>query len=798
MLQRLLDKRLCLFVLLVGMAACLVGAAAGASAYAVNGSGTSGPPVVTFDADNELLASSGAVDATSFPLGGTVSFDVADGSTAVAIEVPTSGEEAVALLPDGGAAVTYPPPRPVDVGPPATDAVDSTAADAATQAAEAAAADQAPDTDTDPADVPNDAPDPTNYPGGDSTAPPIDGMSIVDDAAGDAGSSMIAATLEPPVAVDADGNLVAATLTSAPGGFDLSIDSPEQVAFPVKVTLTAGFNGEFDPATDASNGEPTANATQLPCGATRADVVVSYVTEWKDLAAALVQDPTACATYHVLVPAAQGVIPRANSAGLVALDTEVPAVTAVGAVFEPVALLHYSSIPAASDYKEVGKTFTRRLLNRGYTRWAIDEAPSDLLKGSDNPSWKNFTQLVAGLSAPVKGLSVTGIIEDAYERADTGLEALKKYKSGAKTLLDSKPGATDFDWTAVLNGTLLWAQETYTKCSMVCRNGATLRAMAAHTNAYTQHFARLAFASDAPSTVSPARAALNGRYLPLTNEWKGGDDPAYGTALLGLKQMQELAQLQIYAARSWQTSDNPYSGPRIGISWTDDTVDFPKSKRRMLANAIAKSLEGAYEPDGSALGACTARGTISKVFCLPQAGGHFTNNWSIFRTWGRRTQSTSGCPAAGGIDLTGGPDNDNLDGATMLDSGTASGSADGVLAGATVQDGEQTAPDQQAPLGTVWYCWTASQAAIDADICFPGGEEFVVQPMRDGQIDNSTSDTLSIWSGNVFGSLQLVADGAGGVPFYPVVGQTYMLQIGSRNTIDPAPDFRLTWPLQCA
>lgn len=784
----------CIAALAIG--ALLIGSASGAPLQ-VSSRYDASSPDATLNADAaELTPADTTAASESFPLGATVSLRLQDASSVLSVAVPTAGDEAISLLPGGGAAVTYPAPPAPDVGPVATESVDTAASDVSEELRQDQTADQQPQPDTDPGDVPNDTPDSTSYPSGDSVAPSVDGVSIVDAAVGQtADGRLVAAALRPPRAVDAHGAPVTASLTLAQGGLVVSVSPDISIVFPVQVTLTAGFNGAFDPATDASNAG-AANATaQVTCGASRPDIVVSYVTQWQNLAAALVKKPTPCATYFVLVPAAGGGLrPRGGSVASIGALNAIPTVQAAQARFEAVATFGYGAV-TDGQYQRDGEKFATQLTRLGYANWAIDEGPATLLNGASDPSWANLAALVAGLSST----GSSGIVENAVVHADRAndLSGLRSYKSQLKALLNSKKHGTNFDWTTIERGTLLWAQEAYTYCSLVCVNGASLRSMASHTNAYMQHVGRLAFAADAPNTVAPAKAALQARYLAITNDWKGHDNFAYQTQSLSLRQMQGLARLQIYSERVWQTDGNPYSAPGVGLRWTDNTVNFSTAKQAALAASISSSLAGAFKPDGSALKACVARGTVSTVLCQPQAGGSFTSGWSIFRTWGRRTQSAGSCDAAGGTDIQGGPGNDNFDGAQQL-SDNPTDSADGTLQGATVQHGEQLPQDQGAPAGTAWYCWTATQAAIDADVCNPGGASFTVYSMTNGQRDNTAyPDWIAVWTGDAFGSLGLVADGIATVSAPVVVGQTYLLQIANVAGTSSAPDFNLAWPLNC-
>ena len=355
-----------------------------------------------------------------------------------------------------------------------------------------------------------------------------------------------------------------------------------------------------------------------------------------------------------------------------------------------------------------------------------------------------------------------GIAFNSYWSAGKPVSVLRGYKQDLENLLVQPD--TRFQWSVLDAGLSFWADETYTTCAIACQQGAPLRSLATHVNAYIQHVARLAFAPDIPrhrglqAQVKAAQTLLERTYLPLTNEWYESKSAGYGTIDLSTTTMKRLVGLQIYAARAWSAdpADNPYAGQRIGIRWTDQPRTSaqdpsPVADSEALAARVAQALRGAYSVGGTALGACDPRYGSSASLCLPadpSFSASTANGWNIFGDWSKnRHVQGAECPSSGGTDVPGGPPNDNFDPAQLLDADTGTGSIQGTFSGATVQPGELSPGDQPAPTATVWYCWTATQQAIDADGCYPGEVSFGSAPLlADGEVDHD-SEPVTLPSG---------------------------------------------------
>ena len=632
---------------------------------------------------------------------------------------------------------------------------------------------------------------------------------------------------------DANGATVSATFAVSASGLTLSISPTASTAYPLHVLFSVGFNSDYQSST--AKTADAARRTAASCSSATS-IVISYVTQWKELSTALIQNPTPCAKYFVLVPATQGIVPRDNSAARIAALNNRSKVEKAQASFIPVATFDYYKVPAgtsATGYQTLGRQFAILMEQRGYSYWAIDEAPPNLLAGSGDPSWQAVVSLVLGLSTD----GAKGIVANAVQSQKTGvgLPALKTYKHSVKGLLNEPKNSVDFAWELLTDSTIGWAEETYTFCSMVCKNNASLGEMASHANDYMQHFGRLAFAPDGPAkTLGGARALLGGSYLPLTNDWKGGDNFAYGTKDLSLGQMKALASLQIYAARAWEDGGEPYTGARIGLRWTDKTGAFGVANTQALAERIAAALKGAYAPGGGPLGACDPSGAGLTANCIPTGvGGAFTKNWGIFAKWGGRGTSGGGGGTPNPCNVTGdsagpggGPANDNVESAIAITGD--SGSVTGTLVGATLQPDET---NHQAAnfdaTASVWYCFTPDTtgdytiSTEGSDALGSGAMEWINGPgnydadglyvgplppfliIYDGTTDWSTLTTgrshdldaeyLTTYSDDSKKGWTEAANNPQRVRFQ--AGQTYLISVsnGDYGTDGPPGAFVLTW-----
>jgi hypothetical protein len=160
------------------------------------------------------------------------------------------------------------------------------------------------------------------------------------------------------------------------------------------------------------------------------------------------------------------------------------------------------------------------------------------------------------------------------------------------------------------------------------------------------------------------------------------------------------------------------------------------------------------------------------------------------------TFAVLGCGTSGGVDLEGGPANDNFSAAQRL--AGAIGSVTGTLAGATAQPGE----DGGVPTRSVWYCWTAPDAG-DAVFDTEGSP-----PPFGGDPTGATeaAPVVSVWAGDVFDALGRLTSGlanAGGgysvAQFFAQKDATYLVSVA--NLPGRTPDagmFVLNWhPCAC-
>ena len=749
--------------------------------------GFDGASVVVEPDSESATATDTNVSVSSFPYGDTLSFAIADASRTrqYALDVPTTSNEVIGLLPDGGAAVTVPlsaddlPSN--DPGAEDNTDSDSAAADYATDQAASAEVDAGSnDGDTDPADQPLAVdPDATAYPQGDSAAPQTDGTQIVAAALQEAGQVTVVAAFQTPTAVDANGQQVSAALAVTKDGLSLTANPTSATAYPIQVTLTVGFNADYQPGAAAAGSADNVralagNQDALTCPANRPAIVVSETSGWEVLKDAFTKNPTPCAVYYVLIPSTTTypALIKATAIARFEVYNDKAKVLRAQATFVPVAVLNWAA--AAGDpagFVDAGNQFREQLVTDKFRYWAIDEAPQQIVyekktgAGVDTDYWTDFKDLITGLAG---SSHVTGIVQNAFQPQNLGntVPPLRKYKRNLERVLYSDPTETTFDWADIASDTLEWGQETYTDCRLVCVRNATLRQMAQHTNDYDQHYSRLLYASTAPKDVQAAESALRGKYLPLTNDYYGGPDAAYDTQNLRPAVMEKLASLQVYAASSWEVS-NPDVGTGVGLRWRDPAKGSSNAAEMVaLATRIAASVKGAFEPGGSPIGACDPRGGATATNCLPvdltDGAVGFTNNWDIFRAWGPPYRRTSGvsCGTTGGTDVAAGegtdpPLNDDFDQAEPFDIGGNEGAANGTLSDATVQPEEAAATAALAAASgltstrSVWFCWQGGNAQLDFSV---GGGSSPYDALSPG-----ASPLLAVWEGTDFNNLSLVS-----------------------------------------
>ncbi len=774
-------------------------------------------PLVSIDLVSETVTGDTAnVSLSPIDFGSDISLTIPNKAAprSYALSIPLSSEETLAVLSGGGVAITrtYPIP-PSDYSgpePPADyqDGLGDDNPDAEADPSEPAA----PDDGTENID---DDQDPSWYPDGDAIDTGArDGSDIESDAFDQAstelpdGNWVMISAFDPPVATDANGKSVPVSFAKTSDGIAVSISPSISAAFPIEVKLAYGYNvDDYDPptssnsdagsslhtrATMASSAAASGLSAQAStsCSGNGAEVVVSDSSGWSFLVDAFRQWPTTCADYYISVaPEKNTDLPRKGSpAKFRALNKKVtskkdrknyPHWNDSGAKLTPLAEINFINISKSpvlkdSSYGVVGQIFGDSMRQRGYKTWSFDEFAKFTTDPTNNVNlWDNYTALVDNLYkyGKKKGSS-KGVIFSAEARHDP-----KK----SNTIRDSKAkwkmlfSGAHYDWTHLGQRTKLWADEDYTKCSVVCVPGTKLSQKAQHTNAYMQKIGRLAFANDAPSSVASTRSFLSTRFANLINGWgavygkteKQEDGTykktnGYGTYDMSVDQIRKLVGLQVYAARSWMNSNSSYSGDRIGVRWVNrlDPIKQPKhykhppkhlwnaAKRARLAQRIARAIAGAYGPGGSPVKACDPRkGHSSSTLCQPadSSATDFTQAkaWNTFRKWGG-----TGCQR---------PSNNDFADATTITG--SEGSINGTTKCATWESGE-TSPYGEGT-GSVWYRWDAPATGFS----------------KYAMAVDSNNDYLetNLYTGNSLGQLTRVPYTCGSSP-----GGTYWIQVVDR------------------
>jgi len=756
------------------------------------------------------------------------------------LSIPLSSEETLAVLSGGGAAITrtYPiPPSDYSGSEPPADYQDGLGDDNPDEEADPNEP-AAPDDGTENID---DDQDPSWYQYGDAIDTGArDGSDIESDAFDQAstelpdGNWVMISAFDPPVATDANGGSVPVSLVKTSDGVTVSIFPSSSAAFPIEVKLAYGYNVDsYDPPTSSSPDTGSSLHTRsamarsaaasslsaqasTSCSGNGAEVVVSDSSGWSFLVDAFRQWPTACADYFISVaPEKSTDLPRKGSpAKFRALNKKVtkkkdrknyPHWNDSGAKLTPLAEINFINIGKSAvfrghAYDWVGQHFGRYMRQRGYKMWSIDEFAKFTTDPEHNVTlWNEYNPLINNLylHGNKKGNS-KGIIFSAEARQDPKKSNTIRDSKAKWKMLFSEP--EHFDWAHLANKTKLWADEDYTKCSVVCVPGTKLSQKAQHTNAYMQKIGRLAFANDAPSSVASTRSFLSTRFVNLINGWgavygktviitdengkrKKKKTNGYGTYDMSVGQIRKLVGLQVYAARSWMNSNSSYSGGRIGVRWVNrlDPIKQPKhyehppkhlwnaAMRARLAQRIARAIAGAYSPGGSPVKACDSRtGHSSTGLCQPaptnSSATDFTQakRWNTFRKWGG---GNSGCTA---------PSNDDFANAKTITG--YQGSADIPLECATWEPGEifPNGPSTKS----VWYRWDAPTS---------GEGEFVTASAGSGAFLETNA-----YTGNSLGNLKLASVGCG----IPTDGETYWIQVVDRLSWGgdaPAGPFTLSW-----
>jgi hypothetical protein len=806
-------------------AAFAVVAALSIPAGACNPGPKPGPsaPLASIDLASETVTGDAAnVSLASIDFGSDISLTIPSKSAPrnYALSIPLSSEESLSILSAGGAAITqiYPIPPGDYYGPePPADYQDGLGddnPDAEADPSEPAA----PDDGTENID---DDQDPSWYPDGDAVDTGArDGSDVASDAFDQAsnelpdGNWVMISAFDPPVATDVNGKPVPVSLAKSSDGLAVSISPSNSAAFPVNVELAYGYDPDsYDPPTSSGAGtgsrlnvrsalarsvNPNASA-KASTACSGAEVVISASSGSSFLTDALRRWPTNCAEYYVSVaPEKDTDLPRGRparkpgqpqrplaSAVIKALNKKVktkkdlknyPRWNDSGAKFIPLAEINFVKIDSSYNgepYDQVGRDFANKMRQRGYDTWSIDEFAKFTTDPEKNVTlWNEYEALADNLyvygnkNGTSKGVIFGAEPIHAPKKSNTIRDSKAKWK-----ILFSNPN--NYDWGDLAGKTKLWADEDYTLCSVVCVPGATLSQKAQYTNAYMQKIGRLAFANDAPSSVASTRSFLSTRFTNLINGWgavegkKNSHTNSYGTYDMSVEQIRKLVGLQVYAARSWMSSNSSYAGDRIGVRWVnrlDPANHWKKAKRAALARRIARAIAGAYGPGGSPVKACDPRaGRSSTGLCRPadSSATDFTQakTWNTFRKWGG-----TGCQH---------PSNDNFGDARTITG--PEGSIDGTTKCATWQSGE-TSPYGDAT-GSVWYRWDAP--ATD----FPKFAKAV----------DSNNDYLetNLYTGDSLGDLTAVYNACGQSP-----GGTYWIQVVNRRGGGgdaPAGPFTLSW-----
>jgi hypothetical protein len=171
---------------------------------------------------------------------------------------------------------------------------------------------------------------------------------------------------------------------------------------------------------------------------------------------------------------------------------------------------------------------------------------------------------------------------------------------------------------------------------------------------------------------------------------------------------------------------------------------------------------------------------LSLQAAQPHAG-HFTDNWSIFRLWGRPRFLAGDCASPP-------PANDELTQAEPVPANAidASYTASGTLVCATIDPGENElrAANGLGPLASsVWYEWTQNDETL------PG---FVSAFSTDAA---NPDPSLTLWQGSP-------ASGFAGLSLFDSrdsfqAGTTYLAEVGQGDGVAAAPTFDVEWVGAC-
>jgi hypothetical protein len=352
----------------------------------------------------------------------------------------------------------------------------------------------------------------------------------------------------------------------------------------------------------------------------QAQVFVYGQNGWETITNALAANQTPCANYYVVLTALEG--NKTQPRGRRAVDF----IHAKGSNFHALAEFNWTGWSKAkpTSWAAKGRLFRQRMAAAGYDpardTWAINELSSTVR--TTPLSQARARDAMRGLYTGPRGATPQ---QGAVFVVGVGQQMVNfgPYKGQVEGWLGNAAW-----WSAVSPYVAWWAQEAYASCSKVCVAGSKVAARSTHTNEFTEHPARLAFAG--PPQTAPPRALFDRAYLPLmTAYWR--DTKGYGRNLVPLAQMQALASLEVYAARAWAIR-NPYPDGRIGFAWNEHPASVTPAQLQALATRLAQSILYAYGDDGTATKACGPTGAYS--WCKAAlAGARFNPGWATFATW---------------------------------------------------------------------------------------------------------------------------------------------------------------------
>jgi hypothetical protein len=354
----------------------------------------------------------------------------------------------------------------------------------------------------------------------------------------------------------------------------------------------------------------------------QAQVFVYGQNGWETITNALAANQTPCANYYVVLTALEG--NKTQPRGRRAVDF----IHGKGPNFHALAEFNWTGWSKAkpASWAAKGRLFRQRMAAAGYDpardTWAINELSSTVR--TTPLSQARARDAMRGLYTGPRGAppqqGAVFVVGVGQRMVNFG-----PYKGQVEGWLGNAAW-----WTAVSPYVAWWGQEVYVSCSNVCVPGSKIATRSTHTNEFTEHPARLAFAG--PPQTAPARALFDRAYLPLmTAYWR--DTKGYGRNVVSLAQMQALTSLEVYAARAWAIR-NPYPDGRIGFAWNEHPAGATPAEVQALATRLAQSILYAYGDGGTATKACGPTGAYS--WCKAAlAGARFNLNpgWATFATW---------------------------------------------------------------------------------------------------------------------------------------------------------------------